>query len=77
MDLSAARRPKISPEVRAQRLADGCCLYCGEKGHYASECPNRATRALRAAATAAPQTPRVNAPTAPVVTAQPAGNEPT
>ena len=40
MDLSA-NRGKISMEVRAKRMAEGLCLYCGGSGHLARNCPNR------------------------------------
>jgi hypothetical protein len=40
MDLSAGRR-RISDEERAQRIADGRCLYCGGFNHRAVDCAVR------------------------------------
>lgn len=38
MDLSSGRR-KLTVEEKAQRLAEGRCLYCGGFGHMAGTCP--------------------------------------
>lgn len=39
MDLSAGRRGKLSPEEKNRRRANNLCLFCGDSGHYASQCP--------------------------------------
>jgi hypothetical protein len=44
---SAAAQPSLThdkhgellPEEKERRIREGCCLYCGEKGHIANECP--------------------------------------
>jgi hypothetical protein len=51
MDLSALR-PKLSPEEKSRRLRKGRCLYCGELGHMARECPVKVNKAIKAAAVA-------------------------
>ncbi len=34
-------RTCLTPEQRSQRIADGLCIYCGQPGHYISQCPLR------------------------------------
>jgi hypothetical protein len=44
---------KLKPEVKAQRLKDGCCLFCGKKGHFGTDCPLKKEARARAATAAA------------------------
>ena len=48
MDLSAVEvNKKQGPLTQADkdyRRANGLCLYCGAKGHFASVCPNKAQK---------------------------------
>jgi hypothetical protein len=42
MDVDAYTKiPKLTPETRAQCIAEGRCLRCRELGHIALNCPNR------------------------------------
>jgi hypothetical protein len=45
MDLSAGRRGKLTDQERAYRKANNLCMYCGNSGHYASQCPYRPQQA--------------------------------
>uniref|UniRef100_A0AAQ4PPB8 ribonuclease H n=1 Tax=Gasterosteus aculeatus aculeatus TaxID=481459 RepID=A0AAQ4PPB8_GASAC len=40
-------RTKLSPEERQRRVREGRCLYCGQRGHYLSNCPVRDQAAAR------------------------------
>ena len=33
-------RSRLTPQVRAQRMRERLCLYCGEAGHYVQSCPS-------------------------------------
>ena len=37
-------RGPLSPEERRRRIDNNLCLYCGNPGHYRSQCPNRRRR---------------------------------
>ena len=41
---------KLTTDERERRLKEGLCLYCGEKGHVAHDCPK--SKATKACATA-------------------------
>jgi hypothetical protein len=41
MDLDATRHKKITEEEKKRRLRDHLCLYCGNEGHTAWNCPNK------------------------------------
>ena len=34
-------RAKLTPEERLRRIRAGECLYCGQRGHFVSNCPAR------------------------------------
>lgn len=34
-------RNRLSPQERARRMAEYCCLYCGKPGHVVANCPTR------------------------------------
>src|SRR5258705_12011878 len=59
MDLSLADRTtskKRAPLTDAQkkyRIDNNLCLYCGAKGHFASQCPHSKKKKLNAADTSA------------------------
>jgi hypothetical protein len=59
---------RLLPSERQRRIDNGLCLYCGKKGHMASECPSQKqkdTRARRANAnTSHPPPPPPSAPAA-------------
>lgn len=55
MDLSASRA--VSPETRKYRRENNLCLYCGEAGHYASNCPNKGKKGKKAKANKAEAAP--------------------
>lgn len=40
---------KLIGEERERRLKEGLCLYCGEKGHIAHDCPKSKAAKARAA----------------------------
>lgn len=68
MDLSATgtrRRGPLSPETRQYRRDNGLCVYCGEKGHWASNCPRKTTRRINVVEA----TPTTNASTPGAATA--------
>jgi hypothetical protein len=44
MDVDQVRYRKLTPEERQKRINNGECLYCGEKGHQANACPNKANK---------------------------------
>jgi hypothetical protein len=44
MDVDQVRYRKLTPEERQKRINNGECLYCGEKGHQAGACPNKANK---------------------------------
>lgn len=47
---------KLTTEERERRTKNNLCMYCGESGHQASDCPKRKTPAQgRAATTEAPK----------------------
>ena len=39
MDLSAVGRGKLPMAEVSRRMAEGLCRYCGESGHFATNCP--------------------------------------
>jgi hypothetical protein len=47
MELSAITHPpprrfeKLTPQLRAQLIREGKCLYCREPGHMAMDCPKK------------------------------------
>jgi Ty3 transposon capsid-like protein/Zinc knuckle len=41
---------KLTTEERERRMKEGLCLYCGEKGHVAHDCPKSKAAKARAAA---------------------------
>lgn len=34
-------RPRLTQAEKEKRYRDGCCMYCGEKGHFVHNCPSR------------------------------------
>ena len=50
MDTSVTRGP-LSPEEKAHRRTQGLCLYCGQPGHIAINCPSGNKKNLRIAET--------------------------
>ena len=40
---------KLTGDEREHRLKEGLCLYCGEKGHVAQDCPKSKAAKARAA----------------------------
>ena len=41
---------RLTTEERERRIKEGLCLYCGEKGHVAQDCPKSKAAKARAAA---------------------------
>jgi len=39
MDLGALTKQTIPKEEKDRRNREDLCRYCGDKGHYAKECP--------------------------------------
>jgi hypothetical protein len=46
---------KLTGDERDRRMKEGLCLYCGEKGHVAHDCPKSAAAKGRAAKVSAPE----------------------
>ena len=46
---------KLTGEERERRMKEGLCLYCGEKGHVAHDCPKSAAAKARAVKISAPE----------------------
>ena len=46
---------KLTGEERECRMKEGLCLYCGEKGHVAHDCPKSAAAKACAAKVSAPE----------------------
>ena len=44
---------KLKPEVRAERIRKGLCLFCGGSGHRVKECPNGNSNSAKARAAVA------------------------
>ena len=38
------RSKKLTQEEKAKRRREGCCMYCGKKGHWQDKCPNKPSR---------------------------------
>lgn len=43
-------RTRLSSEERSRRVTQGCCIYCGQSGHFISQCPVRPKNARAPAA---------------------------
>jgi hypothetical protein len=58
MDLGSARAPyrKLTPQEWQYRVDNKLCLYCGQPGHVANDCPIKNSRPIRAAAAYLPPT---------------------
>ena len=41
MQIDAVRFKPLSPQEKKRRLEEGLCLYCGEVGHKAGDCPKK------------------------------------
>jgi len=41
MELDTIKFKKLTQEEKEKRRKEGLCMYCGQKGHYASRCPNK------------------------------------
>ena len=46
---------KLTGDERDRRMKGGLCLYCGEKGHVAHDCPKSAAAKAHAAKVSAPK----------------------
>ena len=46
---------KLTGDERERRMKEGLCLYCGEKGHVAHDCPKSAAAKARSAKVSAPE----------------------
>ena len=46
---------KLTGDERDRRMKEGLCLYCGEKGHVAHDCPKSVAAKARAAKVSAPE----------------------
>ena len=46
---------KLTGEERERRMKEGLCLYCGQKGHVAHDCPKSAAAKAHAAKALAPK----------------------
>ena len=44
MQIDAVRFKTLTPEEKKRRMEEGLCLYCGEAGHKAGNCPNKQNR---------------------------------
>jgi hypothetical protein len=57
---------RLLPSERQYRIKNGLCLYCGEKGHMAADCPSQKSKQSRARrANANPPYPPPPPPSAP------------
>lgn len=46
MQIDAARVKTLTPEEKKRRMEGGLCLYCGEEGHKAGNCPKKQNRRI-------------------------------
>ena len=46
MQIDAARVRSLTPEEKKRRMEEGLCLYCGEEGHKAGNCPKKQNRRI-------------------------------
>ena len=64
MDLSkvttkSGKRAPLTPEEKARRFMHNLCMYCGEAGHMALECPHKKPSTVKVAELGAPVAPAV------------------
>jgi hypothetical protein len=45
---NVSHRGPLSQEEKDRRVRDGCCKYCGEKGHFVDTCPKKPKRSVHA-----------------------------
>lgn len=46
MQIDAVRVKSLTPEEKKRRMEEGLCLYCGEEGHKAANCPKKPNRRI-------------------------------